>query len=107
MLGFRGPAAVHRTHTDDVLDVAFDCTGRLAASATAGGDVALYDCTAEEMLHQWRAHQGDVYKVNRQPPHERLPLSPVIPCFRVAHNRPPPTGWCAGRYSSTRPEPAC
>ena len=54
---------VCRSNGDGVLDVAFDCTGQLFATACADGAVKVFDTATQALVAQMDGHEADVVKV--------------------------------------------
>eukprot|EP00043_Microstomoeca_roanoka_P004136 m.47792 g.47792 ORF g.47792 m.47792 type:complete len:164 (-) comp12352_c0_seq1:298-789(-) len=61
-----------RSHTDEVLDVAFDCTGQWFASACVDGVIKVFDSTTTEIIATLEGHEADVTKIVFSPCGDRL-----------------------------------
>jgi len=52
-----------RGHEDEVLDIAFDCTGQRLLTASADGTARCYNATTHSLLSKMEGHEGEISKV--------------------------------------------
>jgi hypothetical protein len=62
-----GDVLTRQGHTDEVLDVCFDATGKRFVSASADATARIYNTMTGQCLHTLSGHEGEISKVSFNP----------------------------------------